>query len=817
MHASVVVGALHQDVRYAVRHLRRAPAFTAVAISCLAVGIGVNTAAFGAIAAIALRPVPGVADAPTLRSLHLAHRAESATVPDPVTLGEYRELRERVAGVATLTASTTTGVSFRDAATGDVHTASAELVADDYFAVLGSRPALGRFFAVDERGRAPSPVAVVSHAFWAARLGGRPDALGTRIVVNGQPLTVVGVAAAGFHGARAPDVLRGRGPSGPDVWVPAAMLPALLPNVATRTESTVVRVVARVRPGLTDAQRDARLAAAARALAERLPRDRAATTIRVTALGRGPNDTNATLLAAFGLALAVPLVVLATACANLASLQLARAAQRSGEVATRIALGASRGRLLRQLLTESALLAAFGGVGALLLTLGMPHVLRIAGVALPAGGVVDGRLLAFTTGAVLLATVGVGLAPAWRATRPELVTALKDESPAGATRPRLRRALVVGQVAASVVLLVTCVLLLAGVRARRRAALGFAERGVAMTVLDFDAAGYGAARAAAIEQRVLERVGGLPGVAAAGAASLVPLESAPDERASAGGVGDAGVGRAAWVKRVAVAGDFFRASGMDVRDGAVAPGSDGVAVTQTLARSLWPGVRAVGRTLRLGDGRDARAWTVAAVVGDVRMRVDGDVEPTVFVPGRSVGGRVAVYARGTADNAAALRDAMRRAVQDADPTLPPPTITTSDTLLDAAMRPMRSTAVGVGALAGVAFALALAGVYAIVSYLVSARRREFGVRYALGASRADVMRLVLGDAGRLAGTGVAIGVALAAGVGAALGRVMNGASPFTPLPFLAVAATLLGATVLAAWVPARRAAAVDAAALLRRS
>jgi predicted permease len=804
------------DLRQSVRRLARAPGFTATAALTLALGIGANATIFSLVSAVFLRPLP-VQEPQRLVRVFTTWRGDGHTIdagalglPDVQALDAERSVFAGVAALGRARVALGEGESAR--------TVQTALVTANYFGVLGVPPALGRALTPDDtRAEGVSAVAVLSHQLWRDRFGSDSALLGRAIALNGKPYTVVGVAPRSFRGT---DV-----EGAPELWVPVTQARALgVTGPDGFTGARWLHGMARLRDDVDRTRASGAVARIARGWASDAPTTHAGWGVRLVAGGTllafDPAE-NAQVAIVFGAVSALALLVLAVTAANVANLQLARAATRRREVAMRVALGASRGRLVRELLAESLVLAtiagtisvAFGSAGAALLPrLGLPPMIDLAP---------DWRLLAYTLALSLGTGALFGLAPALWSARGALVAGMKDGTAgSGRARSRLRGALVVGQMAVSLVLLVAAGLLLRTVDALRSADAGFDGTGVLAVALDVGTRGYDEARGQALYDALLERARALPGVESATLGAVLPLSGRgmsipvrlpgqadrPMRDAQANVVGTS----------------FFATMRIPIADGRPLGPEDragaprAVVVSEAFAREAWPGARAVGRRLRVEEP-GAPELTVVGVARDARFqRLSGAPEPMLYLPlAQRWTPEMLVQLRTGTGRPRALLGAVQRELRALDPDLPIDEVRTLDEVRTEAMFPARLMATMLAAFGALALGVACVGLAAVVAFAASQRTRELGVRMALGAEAGDVQRLIVADGLRLAAVGVAVGLLLAAGVARLLASQLYGVSAADPLTFVLVPALLGGVALLAAWVPARRASRADPLVALR--
>ncbi|MBF5044534.1 ABC transporter permease [Aggregicoccus sp. 17bor-14] len=802
------MNAFVQDTRYALRSLARARSFALAAILTLALGVGANSTIFSIIDSLWFKafPFPREARVVELFGVNAARGLEE----DEATPYEYAAWRDSGAF------ESLAAYGFGDSTVrlgAEPERARVTFTTPQLFGLMRARPELGRFFTAEEDVAGHDGVAVLSHDVWVRRFGADPGVLGRSVTVEGVARTVVGVLPRDAQY-----------PPGTQVWVPLALTAEQLAAPAGS-----VLALGSLKPGLTDAQALQLAKAASKRVEEARPETNAGWSVtfehpREQFLG----DARIFLVL---LSAAVGLVLL-IACANVANLLLARGSLRQRELAVRAALGAGRGRLVRQMLTESLLLAAAGSaLGLLLARWGVDLVVhsvpaeRAAAIPGWLAAAVDGRAVAFTAGLTLLTTLVFGLLPALRASRVDPQKALRAVGGTDPSGGRLRGALVVAEVALSVVLLTCAALLMQSLVQMRSAPVGFEPRG--LLTLQVGLGGPRYARPEAREQfleQLLPRLEQLPNVERAGALSRLPLGGSyqtrgynvggrpllpPTEQpaaefrlASPGGLEALGV-------RL-VSGRAFTAS-----DRAGAPPV--VLVNEAFARSVFPGEDPLGKQLLLGPQNVPHL--VVGVVTDLRGRQLRTLpRPELLRPlaqGLAEEDTVSLVLRARAGDPLALAPQVRALLAELDPEVPASQVRTYARVIDDAIAGERVAGRMLAAFALVALVLAAVGVYGVVSYSVSERTYEMGVRMALGARAGDVRRQVLGGSLRLAGTGVALGTVAALGLAHLISSVLFGVSPRDPATYLAIAGALLTVALVAAYAPARRATRVDPAVALR--
>jgi predicted permease len=778
------------DVRYALRTLSRQPSYTLAAVATLTLGITVNTVAFSLIDSLVLRPMPVPDAARVFRAYPVDDKGVRGNL---FSYPDYLDYRQAADGV-------------------EPRAAMGYVVSANYFDLTGVRAALGRVLGGDDE-RAGSRAAL-GQSFWRARFGADPAAIGSTLTLNGTPFTVVGVAAAGFAGTE---------PLVADYWVSLPALSVVDVHDPLDRDHPELLVVGRAAPTASRAQVARSLAVAAQRLAMAYPGRTRPASINVAPGTFFSIDPGLTLMIAG--VMAVVGLVLFIACANAANLALARAASRRREIALRLAIGAGRGRIVRQLLAEAMLVGLAAGAAALLAAEWALRELYRIGMSLAAlpwaitlNLEPDIRVYAWTTAIALASGAALGLLPALQASSPRLARALHgDELYGGRVRgTTLRHALVVAQVAASLVLLFCAGLLLRALARAETLDLGFRTAGVIYADYDPRAARYTPARSDAFNTAMLESAAAMPGVTAAGLTTHVPLHGGVRMTTVhlAGKPGALTEPRAilSWVSpsyfRVLQI-PFVAGHGFDV-----ATAAPTVVVSEGLARRFWPGEPALGKVLSVTESPAPRT-----VVGVVRDAANGaiwrDKEQAVYLPAdASADPRdLRILVRTTADTASVRRLLAERAAGlGGDMRFAPITL---DELLHIWLLPSRVAMAGVAVLAIMALALACVGLYGVLAFAVNERSRELGIRMALGADARAVMRLILGDASRLVLAGLVIGSLCALPATPFLGRLLFGVSPFDPVTLVLAAAVLTVVALAAAYRPARHAARLEPLAVLR--
>jgi predicted permease len=819
-----------QDLKHGLRLLARRPGFTIVAVASLALGVGLNTTLFSVVNAVLLRNTP--VQAP--ERLVEIYSSLSEEYPYLTTsYADYVSIRDGAGAFS--------GVAAHAFVSGILSTAgkpaltTGETITPNYFDVLGIRPVLGRGFRPEENiAEGQHPVIVLSHGLWQRRFGGRADILGEAVELSGLSYTVVGVAPAGFAGM-VPGVEA-------QFWVPVMMVDRFTfqgiqsaqdhdPG-ATRIQKRGQRwlfVKGRLAEGRTLEQARAQVETVFARLRQDYPVTNEKTRASVLPGGgvRFHPMIDGYVKAASAVLLAAVALVLTIACANVANMLLARGASRRRELAVRAAIGAGRSRLVRQLLSESLVLATIGGgCGVLLATWAGRILTRLPTDWLPVpihfDFQLDGTVLAFAAAVSLLTTTLFGLVPALTASRVDLVPSLKaDATGEGSVRRRItvRDALVVTQLALSLVLLVAGALLARGLLAARSTDLGYDPGPV--SYLDFNPQmnGYDLERAMALRKRVLSALRALPGVTGAAIASRLPM--APDINVE--GVRIRGhhapQDDPIQIDSVSVGTDYFSVVGVPILEGRPFTDDDlegkrrVVVINETMARRYWPGRSPLGELIYT-EGFEAAPHEVIGVARNHKVRSVGE-DPRPYLhfpapPSRPV--FVAVRTTIPAENALPM---LRSAILALEPDIVFTEDVTATEVAATTTAPTRIGAALLGAFGALALLLAAVGLYGVIAYSVTLRTREMGVRMALGARPGDVLRLVLGQAGRLAAVGIGAGAVLAALMARVLGTLLYGVSALDPLAYAIAAAMLLAVAILASVVPALTAARVDPLRALR--
>jgi predicted permease len=820
-----------QDLRYAFRTAWRDRAFSLIAVLTLALGIGANTALFTIVNAVILAPLPFPQPQQLVRVTidFTGQHVQDVGLSIPELFDLRRsELFDDIAGVWPVSANLTE--------TDEPERVETALVDANYFAMLGIGPQLGRVFGVADAQPGITEVAVISDALWQRRFGGDRNVLGRRIRIDNDMYSIIGVAPKAFrHPGRgtATDV---------EVWAPAGWLASPFPAQPVRRAFVLRGALGRLKPGITPALAQQRVDALSATLRAQYAADYppgAGWAMRVIPLHDDlvgdARPALLTLLAAVG-------CVLLIACANVANLLLARSSVRQREIAIRRALGAGRARLVRQLLTESVLLAAVGGtLGLFVAVWGVDALVQISPSSLPRlhGVGVNGTVLAFTAGLSICTGLIFGLAPAIQGSHVDLNTVMREASRSATAAGRstaLRSVLVVGEFALALVLLVGAALLVQSFWRLQRVDLGFNPSSVLTARLwlpqpnDPQSGPYFTHEARVLfYRRVLDRIAALPGVESAGGVTSLPLGGAPG-RASFTIEGRAPEAGNIPVSEVSlVTPGYFAALGiaqvrgrlLDAHDDARAPAA--VVVSESFARQFFAGEDPIGKRVSAGAGRPATAqaappnWlTIVGVVRDVKSaRVEAGPAPLMYRSVWQLSNLNLTLAVKTRTDPAVLAESIRREVRAVDPNEPVFAVRTMDDVVASAIGERRFTMLLLALFAATALALSAVGIYGVMAYFVTQRTHEIGIRMALGASRQDVIGMVLGQGVRLAAAGVIAGVIGALLVTRAIAALLYNVSPRDPWTIAALSATLTAVALLACYIPARRATRVDPIRALR--
>jgi putative ABC transport system permease protein len=806
---------IRQDIRYAIRVLAKSPGFTAVAVLTLALGIGANTAIFTVVYGVLLRPLP-FPEPNRIVQLAETFRADSdemsVTAKQLESLREYGQLFEHVAGY--------TDVGFNLATGNEAEHVRGVPASGEYFQVFGVHPALGRNFLPEEDRGEGLRVAILSHALWMRRFGGDPGVIGRKILLSGDAYTVIGVMPAGFDPRANSELNPG---THADVWVPLA----LVAKSAGSGEN--LAVIARLRPNVTREQLLSQMDIVTRDFRVRYPNDVGQELVMSfrpyqAMIGAGMRPFLLVLLGAIGF-------VLLIACANVANLFLARGSSRGREIAVRVAVGASRGRLFRQLLTESMMIALAGGaLGLVVAKAGLGSLLTMAPSNLPRLSDIrlDGWVFAFTFLVSILTGAVFGIAPALYATKTNLSESLKEgggRAGAGVGRARLRQGLVIGELALSLVLLTGASLMIATFERLMNTSPGFDPHHVLTMQFWMTGSKYSSTLEIMRFYRAVEqRIEALPGVTAAG----VVAAGLPLERGGNNGVRIAGPKESEWISMDyrEITPDYFQTIATPLKQGRGFTEADSetsnsvVVINEAAARKYFPDQSSLGKFLYVSGV----LCEVVGVVGDVKSHLDQPAEPTTFVPAAQAKLGTSKLFEGwfprsivvrTTGDPLLLSQALRETLAETDPLVPTGAVRSMDQVLSHSLALRSFMMMLLSIFGGLALVLASVGIYGVISFAVSQRTREIGVRMALGARPADVLRMVLKEGLRLVAVGVVLGVAASLMLTRLLEGMVYGVRVRDPLIFAMVNLLMVAVALAACYVPARRATRVDPLEALR--
>jgi predicted permease len=799
---------LVQDLRFGLRQLRKSPAFTLAAVLTLALGIGANTTVFNWLNSVIFNPLPGV-DSSSL--VYIRWRTpdgggQSFSWPD------YLDYRKRNQTLQGLIVGRMIAMSLGDGSQQQVNRVWGMLVSANYFETMGVQAAMGRTFLPEEDEKPGGhPVVVISHHCWQTRFGGDPQIVGKQIRLNKQNFTVVGVTPEPFQGSTLGLSF--------EMWVPAIMQPTILGGAGSLDQrgSRWLDGWARLKPGVTPARAEEDLTVISAQITREFSKSDSYPRARTTPIWK--EGGGRMLAPVMILMMAVVGVVLLIACANISNLLLARSAARRREIAVRLALGVSRARLVRQLMIESGLLAVFGCAAAMAMvpvTSGMLQGFTPVS-DFPVGLTVrpDGGVFLFALGVSALATALFGLLPALRGSRPDLVNVLKDDGggSVGQRKSWLRSSLVVAQVSLSLVLLIAAGLLLRSLEKARNADPGFDPRNVLVAGIDLVPNGYDAARGRIALRQITERISALPGVTAVSTIRRVPL--------GLGGSSSSSFDVDGYVPRKdeemraythIIGPDYFHAMNTRLLAGREFTPADAdqtqkvVVINQTFAERYFPKMDPIGRTVRIY--RESRV--IAGVAKDSKFfSLNDPPAPAIYFPVAQVFSSEANFLVRTSGDPLAQARAVQGAVRAVDPALPVFGVRDLQTAIAVAYFGQRMGGSLLGFFGALALGLAAVGIYGVLAYAVSQRSREIGIRMALGASRGNVLRLILGQGMNLALIGLGIGLGVAFAVTRLMSSMLFGVSATDGATVVSVSALLLGVVLAASYLPARRATRID--------
>jgi len=811
------VSTLISDLRYSVRSLLKNPGLTVAAILSLGLGIGANTTIFTWVQAVLFRPIPVAADPASIRIAAMENRegqSRSWSYPN------YQDFRDRATLVDVVAQDDQT---YSIAVDDTAERTWGGLVSGNFFQVMGLRPAAGRLFTPqDDVTPGAHPVVVISHAYWQRRFSGDPGIVGRQVTINNTPMTVVGVAPVGFIGS-----FLGVAAS---AWVPMAMQREMMGGDRMQQRGNGwMQSLVRLKPGVSEEQAQAEAASIMAQLEREHPQFNEGRRLRIVQTWEAPFGAGTVLTPLLAVLSILVALVLVIACANVANLLLSKAVSRRREVAVRLSLGASRLRLVRQLLTESLMLAMIAGLGGVVMAYWTMDVIMAfappVDMPLDLGLRMDGTTLLFAVGVSAVTGVLFGLAPALQASSSQTINALKEEGRSGSggrTTGRLRNALVVSQVAVCLVLLVGATLFLRSFIAAQALSPGFDADRVVTASMDMFPSGYTGERYRDFQRRTLAAVQAVPGVQSAAFGSRLPL--------GFGGNNSTTVAIDGYTPRQneeitinysTVGARYFETMSIPVRAGreyndtdtATSPRT--IVINEAMARRYWPGGNAVGKIVRFGPN----ANEVIGIVADSKYSsINERPLPQLFIPmARSETSTLRLFVRTSGDPSPLVAE-VRNAIRALDPALPVYDARTLSEHMQIAVFAQRMAANLLGAMGVLALVLAAIGLYGVMAYAVSQRTQELGIRLALGASPSSLLNMIVGQGMKLTIVGLVIGLSLALAAFGSIGAVrtlLPGISPLDPMTFIAVPALLAVIAFLATWVPARRAGRVDPLVALR--
>jgi putative ABC transport system permease protein len=804
---------LWQDLRYGARMLFKTPGFTLIAVLTLALGIGANTAIFSVVNRVLLFRLP-YKDAGRLVMVWGSNPQQGADIDlvSPADLADWRTQNTVFEDLAA-----TNDAPYNLTGMGEPESLIGYSLAANFFQVAGVQPALGRAFTPEEDRAGAPGVVVLSHRLWRRRFGSDLNALGRSVTLNGAPYTVIGVMPAGFqHPQRA------------ELWTPLR-LNSLDANQANDRSFRFLRVVGRLKPGVTIEQAQGEMSRVALRLAEQHPDSNAGQGVKIVSLQEQyVGDIKPTLLALLG---AVGFVLL-IACANVANLLLARSAARQKEIAVRTALGARRGRVIRQLLTESVLLALIGGSLGVLLALWSANLLvalfpnNVANLNIPVVEEIpiNGSVLGFSLLVSLLTGVIFGLAPAWQASKPDLSRTLKESgasATAGVSGRRMRSLLVISEMALAVLLLIGAGLMIKSFWRLLQGDLGLNPKNVLTMEVLLSPQKYGGAQQRRdFLQDVMRRIENLPGVEQAGATNFLPLtgfwgnasfsiEGRPAPRPNEEPSADNRVVTERYFRTMGIR--LLRGREFDERDREGAPPV--VIINETMARRYWPDENPIGAHINFGQGNKAE---IVGVINDVKsFGLEERTHPDIYRPYAQAPFRLIAFAVRAGGDPLSLVAAVKNAIYAVDNDQPVFKVITMEKLAAESITLRRVSMLLVGGLSALALILAAIGIYGVMSYTISQQRREIGLRLALGAQAIHVLRLVIGQGMKPALFGMIIGLLASFALTRLIKGLLFGVGATDPATFIVISMILGAVAIVACWIPARRATKVDPMVALR--
>ena len=818
-----------QDVRHGARVLRKSPGFSAVAVLSLALGIGANTTIFTVVNAILLHPLP-VKDISQVVELDTIDTKTHVGFANATKLGlsfrnfqDYRKQNEVLSGVTCVIPLALTWSGGAEA-----QQVNGQMVSANYFDVLGMQPAAGRFFLPDEDTKlSGNNVAVISYSFWTNKLGSDPNEIGKTLTLNAMPYTVIGVASKGFKGTFTFGTAE-------QIWIPTSMYPQVLTGFAKeffndRRFLNTAAVVGRLKPGIGMNQAEASLKTIASQLERDFPKDNGGRSIALTPLAEaavGVNQHDQIALAGTMLMTVVGLVLL-IACANLANLLLARAARREREMGLRAALGASRPRLIRQMLTECILLSLIGGAAGLAIAYAgrtvlwsfRPPFIQADSIDLS----LDSNVLVFTLGISLLTGLLFGVAPAFKASVPDLADTLKLGGRGGSIgwgRNKLRSLLVVSEIALSLVALVGAGLFIRSMRDAQQMDPGFESKNLFMLAFDLGALHYDEGHGQQFLRAAVERGNAAPGVKAAAVASNFPLGGGFARTVFPEGEDESTGYRGTLTQLDDITTGYFDALRIPLIRGRLFTDADRKETTpvaiinEAMAKKFWPNQEAIGKRFHFFG--DTMLREVVGIARNSVVNAIGEVPPPlVYLPLAQDYAPAATLQVQTNGKPEPVIAGVRAQIQSLEPNLAITNVQTIGEIIDQGLWAPEMGAALLAVFGGLAMVLAAVGVYGVLAYSVTQQTREIGIRMAMGAKRRDVLGLVVGQGLKLTGAGLALGILVSLGLTRQLSSLLFGVSAYDPLTYAGVTVILVCVALLACYIPARRATRVDPLVALR--
>ncbi|MDE3136483.1 MAG: ABC transporter permease [Acidobacteriota bacterium] len=814
------MGALSRDIKFGVRIFAKSPGFTAITVLTLALGIGGSATVFSWVRGVLLHPLPGIANVGQLVAVETIlpnGTFHTSSYPDFRDFRAQNQVFSDMIGVELMPVDMTWAGQRQD------RRVWGEIVTENYFHALGVSAQRGRVFEESDASRGPSgdPDLILSHSFWQRQFGGAADILGRTIQINRHDFTVVGIAPRNFQGTIVGIA--------PDFWVPMMMQPVVLPGESLVNRSpTFLHLLGVLKLGVSIAQAQANLGSLTRNIAREYPESSRNVGVAVEPISKAHYGVQDLLRSALILLSVVALVVLLIGCANVANLLLARAAGRDREIAVRSSLGATRSVLVRQLIIESVLLGLAGGLGGVLLASWLSRMLLFflpstyLPIGLPLG--VDGEVLAFTLSLSIVTGVVAGLVPALRASRPNLNESLKDggrSNSSGMRHHRLRGLLVISEMALALALVAAAGLLLRSLRNVQSASPGFNPHHVLLAAFDLRGDGYSSAQARAYYEKLMDHLRTVPGVESVSCEQYVPLwfygqsttrptiegyTPRPNEDMDIG-FNIVGPDYFQTMQIPIVAGHEFSTEDRE--------GQPFVAiVNQTMARRFWPGQSPLGHSLKSSGG--GHWYTIVGVAHDIKYHtMTEQPQSFIYFPTLQTGETDTNVMLRTSGDPAVLLPIVRQQAASIDPNVGVLQAGSLTGILYLSLFAYRTAATLASVLGALGLLLASLGIYGVLSYAVSQRTHEIGIRIALGADPLDVLGMVVRQGAKLALIGVAIGFAGALAVTRLMTSLLYGVSPSDPLTLAAVVLVIAVATLLACYIPARRAMRLDPTVALR--